>query len=148
MQEDQAMELEEFGDGRADEEEEAASSALNTYQRIANDITGAFEGGQPGTLNLYDRGIISYGKHQATLASGSLYPILQRFTELSKSETATKMSDFLDRVKRKDENLREDSQFIHLLKDAANEAAMARAQDEEFTKLYWEPAKRSAATSN
>jgi GH25 family lysozyme M1 (1,4-beta-N-acetylmuramidase)/subtilisin family serine protease/outer membrane protein OmpA-like peptidoglycan-associated protein len=120
----------------------------NTFHRIANDITSAFEGGRPGTLNLYDRGIISYGKHQATLASGTLYPILRRFTELSAGDTASKMSSYLNRVKRKDESLREDSEFIRLLKDAAKESAMDRAQDEEFTRQYWEPAKRRAAASN
>jgi phosphatidylserine/phosphatidylglycerophosphate/cardiolipin synthase-like enzyme/monoamine oxidase/subtilisin family serine protease len=120
----------------------------NTFHRIANDITSAFEGGKPGTLNLYDRGIISYGKHQATLASGTLYPILKRFTELSSSDTAIKMSSYLDRVKGKDETLREDLEFIRLLKDAAKESTMDRAQDEEFTRQYWEPTKKRAAASN
>src|SRR5205823_6661226 len=98
-----------------------------------------------GTLNLYDLGIISYGKHQATLASGTLYPILKRFTELSSSDTAAKMSSYLDRVKRRDESLREDQGFVRLLKDAAKEPEMNRAQDEEFARQYWAPAKKSAA---
>jgi hypothetical protein len=139
-------------EGRADSEFEYEGSETepheNTFHRIANDITGAFEGGKPGTLNLYDRGIISYGKHQATLASGTLYPILKRFTELSTSDTATKLSSYLDRVNRKDETLREDSEFIRLLKEAAKESAMVRAQDQEFTRQYWEPAKKIAAAGN
>jgi len=136
----------EFVEGKAEDETEAeeVSNWQNTFHRIASDITGAFEGGKPGTLNLYDLGIISYGKHQATLASGTLYPILKRYTELSSSETAKKMSAYLDRVKQRDETLREDRDFIQLLKDAAKEPEMNRAQDEEFARQYWEPGKKAA----
>ena len=121
MREDQEIEMLEFVEGKAEDETEAeeVSNWQNTFHRIASDITGAFEGGKPGTLNLYDLGIISYGKHQATLASGTLYPILKRYTELSSSETAKKMPAYLDRVKQRDETLREDRDFIQLLKDAA-----------------------------
>ncbi|HSD58318.1 MAG TPA: DUF2272 domain-containing protein [Methanotrichaceae archaeon] len=117
----------------------------NTYFRVANDITGAFEGGKPDTLNLYDRGIISYGKHQATLASGTLFSLLKRYTELSSSETAQRLASYLDRIKKKDESLRDDKAFIQLLKDAAREPEMIQAQDNVFAKEYWEPAKKAAA---
>lgn len=139
----------EWGEGKADMEgEEAEGDQQNTFHRIAGDITGVFEGGKPGTLNLYDRGIISYGKHQATLASGTLYPILKRYSELSSSPTAASMARFLDRVQRRDESLREDQEFIRLLRAAANEPEMNRAQDEEFARQYWAPAKRTAASFN
>jgi carboxypeptidase C (cathepsin A)/subtilisin family serine protease len=125
-----------------------ADGYRNTFHRIANDITGAFEGGKTDTLNLYDLGIISYGKHQATLASGTLYGILRRYTELSKSQSAVKMSSYLERVNRGDESLREDAEFVRLLKDAAKDPEMERAQDEEFSRQYWEPAKARAAKGN
>lgn len=146
MHENQEIESVEFGEGRTEEETNGAEAATwqNTYHRIASDITGAFEGGQPGTLNLYDRGVISYGKHQATLASGTLYPILKRYTELSSSDVARKMSVYLQRVKQRDETLREDKDFIQLLKVAAREPEMNRAQDEEFARQYWEPSARAA----
>jgi len=121
-----------------------ATAPENSYHRIANDITGAFEGGKTGTLNLYDRGIISYGKHQATLASGTLYPILRGYTELSQSETAEQMTAYLERVKKKDASLHEDKAFIQLLKDAAGEPEMHQAQEAGFTQEYWEPAKKKA----
>jgi carboxypeptidase C (cathepsin A)/GH25 family lysozyme M1 (1,4-beta-N-acetylmuramidase)/subtilisin family serine protease len=137
----------ELFEGRAEEEYESSETAAyqNTFHRIASDITGAFEGGKTGTLNLYDLGIISYGKHQATLHSGTLFGILQRFTELSSSPLAMKMAAYLDRVKQRDESLREDTEFIRLLKDAATEPQMDQAQDEEFGRQYWEPAKSKAA---
>jgi hypothetical protein len=133
-------------EGELDDSE--ISPYLNTFHRIASDITSAFEGGKTGTLNLYDLGIITYGKHQATLHSGTLYPILKRFTELSGTATSTAMAAYLNRVQARDETLREDSAFIALLKQAAKEPEMDRAQDEEFTRQYWEPAKRKAATDN
>ena len=128
MREDQEIEMIEFVEGKAEDEAEAeeAPNWQNTFHRIAGDITGAFEGGKPGTLNLYDLGIISYGKHQATLASGTLYPILKRYIELSSSETAKKMSAYLERVEQRDVTLREDKDFIQLLKDAAKEPEMNR----------------------
>src|SRR4029077_15245174 len=103
---DEEAERESF-EGKAEAENEAAPGDQyeKTFHRIASEITGAFEGGKIGTLNLYDLGIISYGKHQATLASGTLHPILKRFTELSSSDTAVKMSSYLERVKRRDESL-------------------------------------------
>jgi carboxypeptidase C (cathepsin A)/V8-like Glu-specific endopeptidase/GH25 family lysozyme M1 (1,4-beta-N-acetylmuramidase)/subtilisin family serine protease len=140
----------ELFEGRAEAEYESSETAAyqNTFHRIASDITSAFEGGKTGTLNLYDLGVISYGKHQATLHSGTLLGILKRFTELSSTPTATKMATYLDRVKQRDETLREDAEFIRLLKDAATEPQMDQVQDEEFGRQYWEPAKSKAAKAN
>ena len=137
-------------EGRSEGEFDSSevSPYQNTFHRIASDITSAFEGGKIGTLNLYDLGIITYGKHQATLHSGTLYPILKRFTELSSTATSTAMAGYLKRVEARDETLREDSAFIALLKEAAKEDEMDRAQDQEFTLQYWEPAKRKAAKDN
>lgn len=143
---------ESFVEGKEDEDAfededdlQQAPVVANTFFRIANDITGAFEGGKPGTLNLYDRGIISYGKHQATLASGTLYSLLKRFTEVSPGKSAQGIAPYLDRVKKQDETLVDEKAFIQLLKAAATEPEMLRAQDEVFAKEYWKPAKKAAA---
>jgi subtilisin family serine protease len=140
----------ELVEGRAEVDSEDASLVPyhNTFHRIANDITGAFEGGRTGTLNLYDLGVISYGKHQATLHSGTLTGIIKRFTELSSSAVSVKLATYLDRVQRRDESLRESTEFISLLRDAAKEPEMDQAQNEEFSRQYWKPAKERAARSN
>ena len=138
----------ELMEGRSEEESEEEAGHDNTFFRVANDITGAFEGGKPGTLNLYDKGIISYGKHQATLASGTLYHILKRFSELSGSETAKQLATYLPRVKSRHESLRGEKPFIRLLQEAAHEPEMSRAQDEIFAEKYWKPAKMAAAETN
>src|SRR5262249_41457814 len=62
--------------------------------------------------------------------------------------TSKKMAGYLDRVKRRDETLREDREFIALLKSAATESEMDQAQDEEFDRQYWQPAKKKAAKHN
>jgi uncharacterized protein YraI len=116
----------------------------DSHHRIASDITGVFEGGKPGSLQTVDTGIISYGKHQATLASGSLYSVLKAYTDYSKSSTAINIAEYLGRVQKKDVTLRDNKVFIQLLKDAASEPEMARAQEEVFSKDYWNPAKRMA----
>lgn len=112
----------------------------NTEHRIAGSITGIFEGGKPDSINTYDNGIISYGKHQATLASGSLYSILKLYTDKSTTTTATTMKTYLSRVQSKDATLKNDSAFIQLLKDAATDPMMSVAQEEAFKTGYWDPA--------
>lgn len=116
----------------------------NSHHRIANDITSAFEGGKPASINTYDNGIVSYGKHQATLVSGSLYAVLKRYTQLSKSSVAGQIQGYLKQVEQKDPALRKEKPFLQLLKDAAGESAMAQAQDEVFSQKYWEPARKTA----
>jgi hypothetical protein len=111
---------------------------------IAFDITGIFEGGKPDSLQTVDMGIISYGKHQATLSSGSLYEVLKLFAETSQTPTSIQLATYLDRVKSKDGALRSDAMFLKLLKDAAREDAMNQAQDDVFSKMYYEPAKEAA----
>ena len=85
---------------------------LNESYRIASDITGVFEGGKPSSLQTKDAGIISYGKHQATLASGSLYSVLKVYTDLSKGNTVTKIANYLPQVQKKDAQLRKDAEFL------------------------------------
>jgi len=104
----------------------------------------------PSSINTHDRsGIISYGKHQFTLASGndepgSLYNVLVKYTTLSQTETATQMEAYLSRVKKKDETLRDETTFLELLNKAASEPEMVQAQDYVFAELYYDPAKQVA----
>lgn len=123
-----------------------ASAQEDQAQKMAFDITGSFEGGKPNSLQTYDAGIISYGMHQATLASGSLYNVLERYTELSKTSNSEGISKYLLRVESRDITLRNDEVFLNLLRDAASESAMVQAQNEIFSKHYYEPAKDKAAT--
>src|SRR5207249_6938228 len=90
---------------------------------------------------------ISYGRHQATLSGGNLHLVVARFVELSSGEVANALRGYLDRLKAKDRSLKKDDRFIDLLKQAAKQPEMRRAQDEVFHKEYWEPAARRARSA-
>jgi hypothetical protein len=127
-----------------------AAKAETRAKGIAFEITGVFEtgkpGGDPGTVQTSDTGIISYGKHQATLASeaDSLEKVLDEYINTSDSDTSKKLEPFMDRVRTKDATLKDDQNFIQLLKDAGADPKMSEAQDEVFGKNYWEPAMKLA----
>ncbi|MCU0238026.1 MAG: peptidoglycan-binding protein [Pyrinomonadaceae bacterium] len=117
-------------------------------RQIAFRITGVFEAPSYSTVQTKDSGIISYGQHQATLVSGTLEIILQRYIEFSDSEISTKIKSFMNRVKAKDRSLKNDSTFIDLLKKAGEESEMITAQDSIFIEKYWNPAIQKAIEEN
>ena len=117
----------------------------NSYVRVAGDITAAFEsGGKVGKLQTADRGIISYGRHQATLAGGNLYTLLDAYVAASSTPVAAQIRGYLTRVKAKDASLADDRSFLDLLRSAASDPQMALAQDKIFRRQYWDPATRHA----
>jgi hypothetical protein len=103
----------------------------------AMNITGAFEGSGYGTIATNDAGIINYGRLQFTLASGDLDILLQRYQAASTSETAEALSAYAARVAQHDATLAGDVHFIELLKAAADEPDMQRAQDQLARERYW-----------
>jgi peptidoglycan hydrolase-like protein with peptidoglycan-binding domain len=117
-------------------------------RQIAFKITGVFEAPSYSTIQTIDSGIISYGQHQATLASGTLEVILQRYIQNSTSSIAAKLKPFMARVAAKDRTLKNDQTFLNLLKDAGKEQTMIDAQDSIFTEKYWLPAVAKAQTQN
>lgn len=108
-------------------------------------ITNVFETGQaegdPGTLQTKDGGIISYGRHQATLVAGTLAQVVERYCQLSQSPTAGRVSPL-------------DAPFAGQRPGPApgkspaptsplcgrRPTAMSIAQDEIFDQLYYQPA--------
>lgn len=116
-------------------------------------ITSIFESGRPegnpAAYQTYDAGIISYGKHQATLSSGTLNRVLQAYYRLSDSAARQALKEeYGDRVARMDQNLRNDGRIKQLLLEAANELAMSQAQDEVFDQSYYQPAIAAAKEYN
>jgi hypothetical protein len=108
-------------------------------------LTGLFEGGKTDSLQTKDSGIVSYGKFQATLASGSLEKVLREYLVNSNTSTAHELRSFLPSVKARDISLRSNNAFLSLLKDAAKEHTMENAQNVVFSKDYWEPAAKIAS---
>ncbi len=108
-------------------------------------ITSIFESGRPaGNPAAYqtaDSGIISYGKHQATLAAGSLNRVVQAYFRRSSSPTSQALQqEYAARIAQKDATLRQDARLRDLLVQAASEPAMSEAQDEVFEQNFYQPA--------
>ncbi len=117
---------------------------LENAKQLAFSITGRFEGGKANSLQLKDAGIISYGKHQATLKSGALYEVVNEYTKLSSNKEALEFANYKDSIKAKDVKLKEDTKFIDLLLRAAGDPAMSVAQNKVFTDGYWKPVVKKA----
>jgi uncharacterized protein YgiM (DUF1202 family) len=107
-------------------------------------ITSIFEsgvaGGRADAYQNQDAGIVSYGKHQATLQSGNLERVLNIYFQRSQSAASQALrQEYAARVQRKEESLRHDARFKQLLLDAAREPEMSAAQDELFEANFYRP---------
>jgi hypothetical protein len=116
-------------------------------------ITGIFESGSPegnpAAYQTYDAGVISYGKHQATLASGTLNRVVQAFLSRSDSPTAQAIkNEYAGRIAKMEASLRNDGRLKQLLLDAAKEPAMDLAQDDVFEESFYKPAVVAAREYN
>lgn len=123
---------------------EAALADVNRWRATIWAITSIFESSSPeGRADAYqnqDSGIVSYGKHQATLSSGNLEHVLNGYFRRSNSATSHALQqEFSSRVQQKDPSLRHDGRFKQLLLEASQETAMAEAQDELFANNFYQP---------
>ncbi|OJH39160.1 LysM peptidoglycan-binding domain-containing protein [Cystobacter ferrugineus] len=118
--------------------------SMNAIREVAFRITGAIEGGKASSYQTKDKGIVSYGKHQATLASGTLEVIITQYVKQSSSEAAKGLARYKDKLSEKDSSLRTDVTFKKLLLEAADDPLMSTIQDSVFAKNYWSKAEQSA----
>lgn len=123
---------------------QGGTPSTNEIMAVAFRITGAFEGGKANSYQNQDSGIVSYGKHQATLASGTLGTILQKYVDQSKSPVAKQMAAYMGKVNKKDESLRHDAGFKKLLLAAADDPVMGPIQDGVFAENFWGAAEQGA----
>jgi hypothetical protein len=108
-------------------------------------VTSVFESGspegRPEAFQTFDSGIVSYGRHQATLASGHLEHVLRLYWENSDTPLARALQgEYEGRVRNKDEGLRDDARFRDLLLAAATDPKMVAAQDQVFDTNFYRPA--------
>jgi hypothetical protein len=108
-------------------------------RRAAFAITHIFEGkGYPAYQN-YDTGIVSYGRFQFTLSSGSLGTVIRRYLERSITPVADMLrNEYLPRILARDPALRDDLRLRDLLVTAAEEDVMRVVQNEVATEAYWD----------
>ena len=110
-------------------------------------MTSIFESGAIGNYSavgiLPDDAGISYGRHQATDRSNSLDEIIWKYIDL-KGTHAFSLKPFLKHLKDDESAINPDApwvkQLMDLLKDAASDPLMQKAQDEVFSDKYWTPA--------
>jgi len=111
---------------------------LDRVKKAAFMVTAAFEGTGYAAYNNYDAGIISYGLIQFTMAAGSLITVMEKYLDNSQTDTANQLRGYLDRMRARDETLRQDVHLKNLLIAAADEVPMKLAQDEVATVNYWD----------
>lgn len=111
----------------------------------AFNISAGFEGGGYATYQTYDAGIISYGRFQCTLASGSLAELLESYLAVGTGASAKQLQErYMGRVRQKDYTLASDLTFKTLLLRLARDPQMQAAQDAYATSAYWNPALRGS----
>lgn len=113
------------------------------WRNVIWSITSVFETGKaegdPAAYQTVDSGIISYGKHQATLRSGNLHRVVDAYVNKRDDDNAnTLRADYLERLREKDEGLREDGRLRALLLQAAVTQEMDMAQDDVFDAVFFQ----------
>lgn len=119
-----------------------AVSTLAEQERIiraAFNVTSAFEGGSYAAYQTYDKGIISYGRFQFTLQSGSLSNVINLYLSTATSPTAEAIrQQYQTRLNARDISLQDDDELKALLQKAAHEPLMQKAQDSIAREQYWD----------
>lgn len=113
-----------------------ATQDTERVRNLAFRFTASWEGGF-SAINTYDKGIVSYGFLQFTLAGGSLISVIHTYLNSSQSDTANGLRALLPRIEAREEALRNDQNFLNLLRTAANEQEMIDAQYAIGTDGYW-----------
>lgn len=115
---------------------------IERIRKAAFNITGSFEGSGYASYQSYDAGVVSYGRFQFTVASGSLARVVEAYAKNRPDGTTAKtLRDYyLPRLEERDRRLREDVKMRALLVKAAADPLMQKAQDDIATGLYWDRA--------
>lgn len=114
---------------------------LERARKAALAITAGFEGRGYDAWQNYDSGIVSYGRFQYTLASGSLEKVLDLYLEKASGPSPTLLrKKFMQRVRDKDQTLRTDEGFRDLLLALAADPLMQAAQTTYAIQTYWNTA--------
>lgn len=121
-------------------------------KRIAKAIIGVFETGRLPHPKSYgqvtyiekDTGELSYGSHQATLASGSLFLLIKSYVEAG-SIYSKLFEKYLPALEAQDSKLNHDRVLHDALKLAGTDPIMQKCQEDFFDRVYWLPAETHCA---
>jgi chitosanase len=92
-----------------------------------------------------DKGHLSYGRSQTTLASGQLFILLNQYCAADGARFAEQIRPYLTRLANIDLTLDHDLTFRGILNAAGDDPVMQGAQDAFFTQHYFDPARSTAA---
>lgn len=123
-------------------QEEIAKGIVNIFEtgRLLGDYASVVVA--PG-----DRGHLTYGRSQTTLASGNLYVLVSSYCSAPGAALAQQLAPYLPRLQRCDVTLDNDVELRRLLAQAGADPAMRQTQDAFFDHEYWRPAARRAAAA-
>lgn len=93
-----------------------------------------------------DRGQLTYGRSQTTLASGGLLRLLRLYCDQPDASYRASLVGYLAPLERKDPALNTDLRLRALLRAAGADPTMQDVQDRFFERGYWQPAVAAAAT--
>ncbi len=121
-------------------------------KKAAQAIVNIFETGRPqgnyGSVTLLagDTGHLTYGRSQTTLASGSLYLLIQQYCDAPGAYYASELRPYLPGLANRDFSLDNDASFRSLLHAAGDDPVMHDTQDRFFDREYWSPCVSTAAS--
>ena len=95
-----------------------------------------------------DKGHLSYGRSQVSLMSGNLFLLIKAYCEAPDAQFAQELSPFLQRLGNKDTTLDQDLAIRNILRQAGNDPAMRRIQDDYFDRNFFQPALAAAQHAN
>jgi len=120
-------------------------------KRAAQAIVNVFETGSPRgnhssvTVIPGDAGRLTYGRTQATLASGALHQLIKAYCECPEARYGRQLRGYLGRLAACDHSLDRDAALHSLLRAAGADPAMQAVQERFFERRYWCPAVATAA---
>jgi chitosanase len=123
-----------------------------TQKKSIQGIVEVFENGKISkdsytqvTLITGDTGGLTYGKHQATVKSGSLYLIVRAYVDNPQSLYGSFLKPYLNKLAKCDYSLNHDYELRGYLRQAGSDPIMRDMQDHIFDLKYFDPASGTAA---
>jgi chitosanase len=123
-----------------------AATQAATAKAIVNIFeTGEVRGGY-GQVSVLpgDTGRLSYGRAQASLGSGNLHLLLERYCATVGARYGPRLRAWLPALSSRNAAVDVDTKLHNLLRACADDPVMRDVQDALFDELFWQPAVRAA----
>ena len=123
----------------------AATQAM-TAKAIVNLFETGTVRGQYGQVAVLpgDTGRLTYGRSQATLGSGNLHLLIERYCATVGARFAARLRAWLPPLASRSPAADTDVKLHNLLRACADDPVMRDVQDAFFDEVYWDPAVRAA----